>query len=330
MSTSTHRLRPGFTLIELLVVTAIIAILVALLLPAVQQAREAARRTQCKNHLAQIGVALQNYEMAHRCLPPGTIDASGPIESRASGYHMSWIVQLLPYIDEGNIHRHLDFQQSVYSKANAEARAQPILPLLCPSSPTLSTVTTRLTPGNNTVGDGGRTEAPLTVEVGVTSYAGVHSDGGAPAQEPGGNQIFSDLPINLDQNGVLFLNSSITYREIPDGSSHTLFVGEVHQANLGALGWASGTNSTLRNGGTLINKGPAMAKNSAGGVSATSPSPTDPVDTKAVGGFSSHHFGGANFLFGDTSVRYLSESINPTVYRRLCNRKDGELLGDDF
>ena len=123
MSTSTHRLRPGFTLIELLIVTAIIAILVALLLPAVQQAREAARRTQCKNHLAQIGVALQNYEMAHRCLPPGTIDASGPIESRASGYHMSWIVQLLPYIDEGNIHRHLDFQQSVYSKANAEARA---------------------------------------------------------------------------------------------------------------------------------------------------------------------------------------------------------------
>ena len=322
MSTSTHRLRPGFTLIELLVVTAIIAILVALLLPAVQQAREAARRTQCKNHLAQIGVALQNYEMAHRCLPPGTIDASGPIESRASGYHMSWIVQLLPYIDEGNIHRHLDFQKSVYSKANAEARAQPILTLLCPSSPTPSTVTTTLTPGNNTVGDGGRTEPPLTVEVGVTSYAGVHSDGGAPAQEPGGKQTFSDLPINLDQNGVLFLNSSIKLEDITDGASHTIFIGE---AGSMMFGWASGTSDTLRNVGSSLGGGynPYASLRDRGDNSTKKPGSASTV----VGSFQMVHVGGTLFGFGDGTVRLVSETVDNKIFRRLANRHDGEFTG---
>ena len=93
-----HRPR-GFTLIELLVVIAIIAVLIALLLPAVQQAREAARRTQCKNNLVQLGLALQNYEMAHERLPPGTVNVTGPIKSEPAGYHMGWIVQILPHLD---------------------------------------------------------------------------------------------------------------------------------------------------------------------------------------------------------------------------------------
>ena len=327
------RHRTGFTLIELLVVIAIIAILTAMALPGIQQAREAARRAQCRNNLMQIGLAIQNYEMAHRVLPPGSVNDTGPIESRPKGYHMSWIVQLLPYLDEGNVHRHIDFSQSIYAKRNAEARARSMEVFHCPSSLLPMTVTAPANPGETTA-DGKTGKGAAGTTIGTNSFAGVHHDGQSkPYDEntkPNAATEFKDIPIDVDQNGVLFLNSSITYREIPDGSSHTLFVGEVHRATLGTLGWASGTNSTLRNGGTLINKGPAMANNSAGGVAATSPSPTAPTDTRAVGGFSSHHLGGANFLFGDTSVRYLSESINPTVYRRLCNRKDGELLGDDF
>src|ERR1700693_4880192 len=107
------RLRPAFTLIELLVVIAIIAILVALLLPAVQQAREAARRTQCKNNLVQIGLALLNYEMAHECLPSGSVDPNRPIRNEAKGYHMSWMVQLLPYLDQSNTFQHFDFSVGV-------------------------------------------------------------------------------------------------------------------------------------------------------------------------------------------------------------------------
>ncbi|MEO1980666.1 MAG: DUF1559 domain-containing protein, partial [Fuerstiella sp.] len=85
----------GFTLIEMLVVITIIAILVALLLPAVQQAREAARRTQCKNNLVQLSIALHNYQSSFNCLPPGVVNETGPIQNVEEGYHMSWLVQTL-------------------------------------------------------------------------------------------------------------------------------------------------------------------------------------------------------------------------------------------
>jgi prepilin-type N-terminal cleavage/methylation domain-containing protein len=109
--------RKGFTLIELLVVIAIIAILIALLLPAVQQAREAARRSQCKNNLAQLALALLNYEMAHGVLPPGCVDTTGPIETVALGYHMSWTVSLLPYLDQAPLYRQVDFDKGAYDQS---------------------------------------------------------------------------------------------------------------------------------------------------------------------------------------------------------------------
>ena len=170
----------GFTLIELLVVIAMIAVLIALLLPAVQQAREAARRTCCKNNLMQIGLALHNYMGAHICLPPGTQDVTGPIQSKENGgYHMSWCVQILPYISEQNAFNLIDFTQSAYDPVNAPVRAHRVPPFLCPSDHT------------NSVG-------------GVTNYCGVHND--------------FETPIDVDQNGVLFLNSSIRYEEIQAGS----------------------------------------------------------------------------------------------------------------
>ena len=316
------RRRAGFTLIELLVVIAIISMLVAMLLPGVQMARESARRVQCKNHLMQIGIAIQNYEMAHRVLPPGSVNDTGPIESLPRGYHMSWIVQLLPYMDGGNTHRHIDFSQSIYAKRNAEARAQPMWLLHCPSSFLPTTVTAPVNPGETTA-DGKTGNVATKTTIGTSSFAGVHHDGQPqPADEntkPDAATESKDIPINVDQNGVLFLNSSVTYKQIPDGSSHTVFVGETADTK-GGLGWASGTRSTLRNGGTPINK--------------TSPiltgAPPSPMDPASVGGFGSFHQSGANFLFGDSSGRIINEDIDPNVYRRLLNRRDGELLGSEY
>ncbi len=123
----------GFTLVELLVVIAIIGILIALLLPALQAAREAARRSQCANQLVQLGLAMHTYEHAHGYFPPGVIDKQGPIRNVPSGYHMSWVTQILPYIEEGNTYRHIDFKQGAYARKNAPARAVVIGVLICPS-----------------------------------------------------------------------------------------------------------------------------------------------------------------------------------------------------
>ena len=101
--------REGFTLVELLVVIAIIGVLVALLLPAVQMAREAARRLSCSNNLGQLITAIHNYEMAHGIYPSGTIDSKGPVANVPVGYHHNWMSQITPYIEEGNTWRAIDF-----------------------------------------------------------------------------------------------------------------------------------------------------------------------------------------------------------------------------
>jgi prepilin-type N-terminal cleavage/methylation domain-containing protein len=166
------RRRSGFTLVELLVVIAIIGILIGLLLPAVQAAREAARRMSCSNNLLQLGVALHNYEMAHRVLPPGTVDATGPIVHLPLGFHHNWIVQILPMLDERVAYDLLDHSASIYSKANFPVRAYTLNTLSCPSS---------------RWGSG-----PFS------SYAGVHDS--------------REVPIDVDNNGVLFPEQSCAIR----------------------------------------------------------------------------------------------------------------------
>lgn len=280
--------RRGFTLIELLVVIAIIAILIALLLPAVQQAREAARRTQCKNNLMQIALAIQNYEMAHEVLPPGTVNPTGPIDSTADGYHYSWVVQILPYIEERNIYNHFDFTQSVYADANAAPRSMQIAVLLCPSD----------------VGS-------PNPDLGSTNFAGCHHH--------------LEAPIDADNHGLLFLNSGINYRDIPDGSSNTILIGE-KVISSDDRGWASGTRSTLRNTGTLPNaQVPAYNYNAGYG---NNPGDADESAPGYVGGFHSRHAGGVQAALADGSVRFISENINPQTYQQLGDRADGGMIGD--
>ena len=118
--------RGGFTLIEMLMVLTVIGIIVGLLLPAIQSARETARRTQCGQHLLQLGIALGNYASTHRVFPPGVVNDKGPIASRPKGYHVGWPVQILPFIEQGNIYRHIDFRRGVYDAANSTALGTPL------------------------------------------------------------------------------------------------------------------------------------------------------------------------------------------------------------
>jgi prepilin-type processing-associated H-X9-DG protein len=143
------------------------------------------------------------------------------------------------------------------------------------------------------------TKPPGAKAPAASSYAGCHHD--------------VEAPIDVDNHGVFFLNSHVRHEDIPDGSANTIFVGEKRFEGLD-LGWLSGTRATLRNTGTPINAPPAAG--AAG-------------DEYRVGGFSSHHPGGANFAFGDGSIRFLSERIDPRAYRRLGHRADGELVGEE-
>lgn len=274
--------RRGFTLIELLVVIAIIAILIALLLPAVQQAREAARRSQCKNNLAQIALATLNYEMAHGVLPPGCVNPDGPITSTAEGYHMSWTVQLLPYLDQASLFQTIDFSKGAYEQEE-RINAINMSVFICPSD--------------------GRHESSI-------NYAGCH--GGAETQ------------IAEDNEGVFFLNSRITFRDIRDGSTNTLFFGEKFQTGAD-LNWMSGTRTSLRNTASKPNSLPSVRDFQNGRFLDV---PDDLKDLDIVGGFGSWHTGGAQFALGDGSVRFLSENIDILVYESLGKRADGTLPVD--
>ncbi len=310
--------RPGFTLIELLVVIAIIAILIALLLPAVQQAREAARRTQCKNNMMNLALALHNYMMAHEVLPPGTQNPTGPINNQPGGpmnsllpppqsadgfsdgnavaeaalpvdltthRDMGWITQLLPYFEQQNAYHKIDFKTSVYAAENLPVRKHQISMLSCPSDYGMSS----------------------RDEIALTNYKGSSHD--------------LEAPIDADMNGVLFLNSSIRYEAISDGSSSTIFLGEGVTSWNSSLGWMSGTRATLRNSGAAPND---SRKNSH----MTRGQDFEDENPMAVGGYSSHHTGGAHFTLGDGSVRFISQNIELTLFQHLANRHDGELVSD--
>ncbi|MFN5393870.1 MAG: DUF1559 domain-containing protein, partial [Planctomycetota bacterium] len=135
MSKSILRTKRAFTLVELLVVIAIIGILVGLLLPAVQAAREAARRMSCANNIAQIGLAMHNFEFAAEHLPSGTVNESGPIRNEPVGNHISWTVKLLPYLEQPQLYSQIDQTKGVYDPVNAIPRKTQIASLICSSYP---------------------------------------------------------------------------------------------------------------------------------------------------------------------------------------------------
>jgi len=288
----------GFTLVELLVVIAIIGVLVALLLPAIQAAREAARRSSCTNNMRQTILAVHNYEFANEFFPPGSTNDAGPIKSTPEGNHLSWIAHILPQLDERTRFSQLEFAAGAYAAQNAPVAEFPLAVLICPSD--YATVRS------------------------YTSYAGVHHD--------------QEAPIDADNHGVLFLNSKILFDDLRDGSSYTLFLGEklTHASDLGWLSGTRATLRNTGRVINLEREDRRGINHRAGGGgieeddSESFYEPIDFNDPLAVGGFGSNHPGGAMFALGDGSVSYFSAEIDPQFFQQLAHRADGQPISAHY
>jgi prepilin-type N-terminal cleavage/methylation domain-containing protein len=298
--TPTLRRARGFTLIELLVVIAIIAVLVGLLLPAVQQAREAARRAQCKNNLKQIGIALHNYLDRMTCFPPAYVTVVNPDGSEA-GFGWSWGSFLLGDIDQGPLQQQINFVKDIADPANATQR-QTVLPALqCPSEVFDGVFKVVDQSGN-----------PLT-DVAHSSYVAINGNGGVS-----GNEATND--------GAFLRNRAIRPQNISDGLSSTFFVGE-RATKMSFSSWTGAvTNGAVP---SVRAPGPANFEDSAALVLAhCGPHlPNDPFVTDADA-TSSFHTGGVHFLFGDGSIHFISSSISQAVYDSLATRAGGEVVGE--
>ncbi len=346
--------RRGFTLVELLVVIAIIAVLIGLLLPAVQKVREAAARAQCANNLKQLGLALHNHVTAYGAFPPGMIcDASNASDAQASGFTF-----LLPFIEQDNTYKLYHFDAPWYATSNYDAVGIPVRILFCPSNR-----------------DSGRINlAPIAQQWGTPLPPVAGSIDYALCKGANGSLIPNGQKVPMSVRGAFGLCSSdsghagVRLEDIRDGTSTTFAIGE-------AVGGTSGlfvrslTNPTQPV--TDPDTGsPAIIDQSWGAASVTdpghpyygsvfcvtaqygfAPDPRDePMNQRLltptvtggdargdnssgkdfVSGFRGRHPSGCNFLFCDGSIRFVPQTIAPDIYRALSTINGGEVVSTDF
>lgn len=292
----------GFTLIELLVVIAIIAVLIALLLPAVQQAREAARRTQCRNNLKQIGLALHNYESSNGCLPPGYV-AGAVATTTTPGW--GWTSMILPQLDQAPLFNAINFSLPIENAANAMAARTALTAMICPSDIPPGPVITITDSSNSTV-----------VQAGASSYVACVGNDNSEVDD-------------LIGNGVMYRNSRIRLTDMIDGTSNTIMVGE--RALAYTLGtWVGAPNNAVIRAGQ---------KNKFNAATSTPPCANLAhahwinVTNDPDGGlddYSSLHVGGAQILFGDGSVRFMQTVTTDggleDVFQAMGTRAGGEAV----
>lgn len=286
--------RNGFTLIELLVVMAIISILMALLLPAVQQTREAARRTQCRNNLHQIGLAFHNFGDTTRVLPYG---------STLEFY--SAFATALPMFEQVQLHENYDFTQTYTIPENTAALNENISSFKCPSMWLPREVPDQLC---NEIG-------------GVGSYAVCEGTGSYMTECDG---LF---PMNWAAYGIA--NEPVRFEDIKDGTSHTIMVGELNYQMEDYLWTASSSSCPARAG--EIRWGGARWGVGYPGISMANTSGTFNENSYAnYTSFKSDHTGGAFFLFADGSVAFVGEGIEPDILDALATRDGNEVVQNNF
>jgi prepilin-type N-terminal cleavage/methylation domain-containing protein/prepilin-type processing-associated H-X9-DG protein len=326
------RHRNGFTLIELLVVIAIIAILIGLLLPAVQKVREAAARSQCLNNLKQLGLACHNYHSAYEKLPYGVLrrqtpeyphpqnEPSGPFSRYALMY------QLLPFIEQENLYKRWDqynFGNNEIDPATGVSHGpgafvlQTVKTLACPSNPNAS----------NHISE---PSDPADSRWALTSYYGCAGTRGYPRRGPSVPNLFQY------RDGIFDQNRQNTLPGISDGTSNTLMLGERHYFDpifdsvtgdkIKDWGWvwfgAQG-DAFLACGVPMNFKLPANFATLDGATQQL-------LFDDRINAFGSGHTGGANFAMGDGSVRFITQTISPVTFLALGTKSGGEVIPGDF
>jgi prepilin-type N-terminal cleavage/methylation domain-containing protein/prepilin-type processing-associated H-X9-DG protein len=317
--------RKGFTLIELLVVIAIIAILIGLLVPAVQKVREAAARIQCENNLKQLGLATHAYHDTYRRFPSGInlpivpnttgVNSGGVLTTNnlvknglvgqppVPGMFISWAEAILPFIEQANLQRNLDLTQREYANCNGpnSTGAQVVQILICPSDNLPQTVSTYTT-------------------LGVTYYFGMNSYGAN-----GGTRSWYVSSMMTD--GMFYINSRVKMGGVIDGTSNTLLFGERYHSdpaytNIQTLGGWAWANINAGQDYLLSTCVPINYQLPPGTVTG---SPNFPEDDR-VCAFGSGHTGGANFCMADGSVQFLTNSLSLPTLQALGTRAGGEVF----
>jgi prepilin-type N-terminal cleavage/methylation domain-containing protein/prepilin-type processing-associated H-X9-DG protein len=301
----------GFTLIELLVVIAIIAVLIALLLPAVQQAREAARRTQCKNHMKQLGLALHNYHDAFRLFPIGSFFSDSPGLNFAWG----WNTFILPYMDQAPFYNTLNLTSTnyyanggSYSTFNEHKWGHIIEAFRCPSD---------VAPLNKDIGTGSGGSRMIWSH---TSYA---------AMSGSEHRVLSSGYTTRNGSGMFFNHSRISMRDLIDGSSNTIALGEV----AGGVQRTPGLPPYTTVGAQQIwIWGHASLIDASDPINGAGTIPGDGAFYSTIEadgqGSSSYHEGGAHFALADGSVRFISENISFGTWQSLATRAMNEVLSE--